>query len=320
MSESHGRVRVAAVDAGDRTGSWIPDVDARMATFESSLSAVLEPSIGSLEDAERIAVVPDVHYPFHPSTGMVTDPALVGALVARLERLEDAEIDVVGASDGIDAERTAAYLGYADVLERFDARFLGVDDETSRTRIVRAVGNRAVPFEVPSRLLESAVVVVPTLRPSESGVIAGGMRTLAALGNETDDSDGRAVAATKVLEPALSILDATTAYGGTPHAANAIFAGSVASTDAVAASLLGRSIDDEPALSHALEDGVTIDVERVGPGAGDLDVDSIGDRLSGGELPATGEMHPAVTAAYRLYAAAGRDAVPPQLEGVERGD
>ncbi|MWV39249.1 DUF362 domain-containing protein [Natrialba sp. INN-245] len=317
---SHGRVRAAAVDAADRTGSWIPDVDARMATFESSLSAVLEPSIDSLEAADRIAVVPDVHYPFHPSTGMVTDPALLGALVAHLERRGDAEIDVCGAGTGIDAERTAAYLGYPAVLERFDATFSGIDDETSRTRVVRSVDDRSVPFAVPTDLLERTVVVVPTLRPTESGAVAGGMRTLAALGEGTDDPDATAVAAADIVDPTLSILDATTAYGGTPHAANAIFAGPTAPTDAVAASLLGRSIDEEPAVSLALEDGARIDVERVGPEARTLDVEAIGDRLSGGELPPKGDMHPIVTAAYRLYAAAGRDAVPPQLEGVSDAD
>jgi len=61
---------------------------------------------------------------------MVTDPAVIGSIVSRLERRTDADIAVAGASDErISVARTAEYLGYASLLERFGAEF--VDQRTS---------------------------------------------------------------------------------------------------------------------------------------------------------------------------------------------
>jgi len=97
-----------------------------MAALESPVRDVLEPSLETLAAADRLTLVPDAHYPFHPSSGMVTDPAVIGSIVSRLERRTDADIAVAGASDDerISVARTAEYLGYASLLERFGAEFV----------------------------------------------------------------------------------------------------------------------------------------------------------------------------------------------------
>ncbi|RQG91248.1 DUF362 domain-containing protein [Natrarchaeobius halalkaliphilus] len=310
------RVRVAAGTGLDH-GGWRPDVDARMAVLEPPIRRLLDANTEALTEADRITLVPDVHYPFHPSTGMVTDPAVVGAIASYLRSRGDADLVVAGASgERIEFDRTLAYLGYPELLERFDAEPVDLVRDEPRTNEIVCVDGRSVPFSVPATLGESTVIVVPTLRPTEEGPVAGGMRTLAAADERTVDPDVTAVAATRVVDPVLSVLDATTAYGSDPHAANAIFAGSTPSVDAVGASLLEREIEDDRALELAFEDGPeTITLERVGAGADRVDVEDIRERLGGGELPPTGTMHPAVTAAYRLYATVGRDAVPPQIEG-----
>ncbi|RQG97107.1 DUF362 domain-containing protein [Natrarchaeobius chitinivorans] len=308
-------VRGAIVGENGRDGNWNPDIDSRMAAFESPIEAVLGPALESLPNEERIAIVPDVHYPFHPSTGMVTDPALVGTIVSTLESHLDADVDVVAETDGIDVDRAATYLGYPSLLERFGAEFVGLDDGDARTTELCDIDGRSVSVSVPTRLLERTVVVVPTLRPTESKTVAGGMRTLAATAESTADPAATTVASTTVLDPFLSVLDATIAYGGEPHAANAVFSGPVSPVDALAGSLLGCPTEKDRALSLALEDrDDPISIERVGRGRHHLDLDALRERLSGGELPPSGATHPAVTTAYRLYAAIGRDAVPPQLE------
>ncbi|RKD97357.1 DUF362 domain-containing protein [Halopiger aswanensis] len=315
-----GPVRAAAVDRGDRRGSWIPDLDARMATFEEPVQALLESALSDetdLETADEITLVPDAHYPFHPSTGMVTDPAVVGALVAALEDRTDADIAVAGATDEIiDLERTGQYLGYRGLLERFDAELVDLaDDAEPRTDAVREVDGRSVSVSVPTRLVRGTVVTVPTLRPTEAGRVAGGMRRLGDLVDSAADSETAAVAATRAIDPALSVTDATTAYGTDPYAADALFAGPAPGVDALGASLFGDATDDDPVLRLTAEtDDEPITVERVGADADDLEFDALRDRLAGAELPPSDETHPAVTTAYRLYAAVGGDAVPPQLE------
>ena len=315
-------VRAAAVDAADRRGGWTPDVDARMARLESPVRAVIEPALesGRLDAAERITIVPDAHYPFHPSTGTVTDPAVVGAIIARLGDRTDADVAVAGVTDElIDFDRTAGYLGYDALLERFGADLvdLAAEDEP-RTETAVAVDDRTVSLSVPERLVDDAVVTAPTLRPTETGAIAGGMRRLADFVNVGDGTadDVAAVAATRAADPALSVMDATVAYGGDPYAANALFAGSTPAVDALGSSLLERSVEDDDAL--ALTVGETTDapitLERVGAAADALDIDAIRERIGGAELPPSDDTHPAVTTAYRLYAAVGGDAVPPQLE------
>lgn len=318
-------VRAAAVDAADRRGGWTPDVDARMARLESPVRAALDPALesGRLDaTAERIAIVPDAHYPFHPSSGMVTDPAVVGATVARLEDRTDADIVVVGATDAlIDFDRTAQYLGYDALLERFDADPVDLADEDEpRTETAVTVDDRSIALTLPERLVDEPIVTVPTLRPTETGAIAGGARVLADFvdvgGVDANaDADDAAVAATRAVDPALSVMDATIAYGGDPYAADALFAGATPAVDAVGSSLLERSIEEDGALRRIVgdTDEAPITMERVG-GADDLDIDAIRERLAGAELPPSDDTHPAVTAAYRLYAAVGGDAVPPQLE------
>lgn len=308
-------VRAAVVDATDQRGGWTPAVDTRLARLASPVRDVLEPTVDAIS-ADRITIVPDAHYPFHPSTGVVTDPAVVGAIVARLEDRTDADIAVAGVTDEyIDFDRTAQYLGYPSILDRFDAELIDLADEDEpRTDAVHEVDGWSVTLSVPERLAESAVVTVPSLRPTADGSIAGGMRRLGACVDCAGDPDVTAIAATRAIDPVGSVMDATMAYGDDPYAANALFAGPVSAVDTVGTSLFERSIEEDEALRLTAVDGEPVGLERVGTGVDALDLGALRNRLSGGTLPPSDATHPAVTAAYRLYAAVGGDAVPPQLE------
>ncbi|MFD1564305.1 DUF362 domain-containing protein [Haloarchaeobius amylolyticus] len=308
---SPASVRAAAVETAGRRGGWVPDVDARLAALESPVRDVLDSSLGTLADADRITLVPDAHYPFHPSSGMVTDPAVIGAMVALLEDETDTEIAVAGASDDTIAfDRTADYLGYTSLLERFDATLVDLAAE-SRVDEGYTVDGTPVMFSIPERLVESAVVVVPSLRPTADGPVAGAMRTLADFVDSSGAPDQAlsSVAATRVLEPAVAVVDATTAYGGEPVAADVLFSGAPSAVDAVASSLLGRSLETDDALKTVREDEEPVSVD------GAVDFDRLRARIPDGELPPPDDPHPAVSTAYRVYAAVAGDAVPPQLEG-----
>lgn len=303
-------VRAAIIDTVDRRGGWIPDVDARMAAVESAVRDVLEPSLETLAAAERLTLVPDAHYPFHPSAGVVTDPAVVGSIVGHLERRTAADVAVAGAStEHIEFDRIADYLGYSSLLERFDATLVDLADEP-HTDDICAVDGSPIALSVADRLIDSTVVVVPSLRPTEDGPAAGAMRTLATMVQCDDETERTPVAATRSVEPAAAVLDATTAYGGDPVATNALFAGPPLAVDAVATSLLGRPLETDEALKTArgADDG-PVSVE-----GNDVDLETIRERVPDGELPPSNESHPAVSTAYRVYAAVAGDAVPPQLE------
>jgi len=162
---------------------------------------------------------------------------------------------------------------------------------------------------VPERLAESTVIVVPSLRPTENGPVAGAMRALAALVDSTADPERVPVAATRVIEPAVSVLDATTAYGGDPAGKRAVrgFGFRRRRRRVLAARPIARD-------RRGAEDGPR--GRRTGHRRGDgVDFERLRERIPDGELPPSDETHPAVSTAYRVYAAVAGDAVPPQLEG-----
>ena len=330
-------VRAVAIPDAPR-GGWTPDDGARQDRYESAVETVLERDLPALADAGRITIVPDAHYPFHPSSGVVTDPAVVGAIVAVLERRLDADLAVAGRSDETIAfDRTASALGYQSLLEGSGATLVDLAGEPTVERVldadsVEANGDPAEErhasearrYSIPERLVEDAVIVVPSLRPTADGTVAGGMRTLSALvTTPTDDGlAGRdpgavAAAAGRAIDPVATVLDATVADDGRPATTNHLFAGTTPAVDALGSSLLERPIEEDAALRRAFGSEPAVGVESVASGA-EPDLASIRTRLDGGGLPPGDDTHPAVTAAYRLYAAVGGDAVPPQLEGGAR--
>lgn len=301
--------------AETRGNYWIPNIDTRMARLEQPVRDLLAPVDDSLAGADEITIVPDVHYPFHPSTGMVTDPAVVGAVAKYLGGETASDLVIAGSSDdSINLDRTAAYLGYSALEERFDCRLRDLSTERD-SRVTVSLSDRPSPVElsVPDSLLENPVVVVPTLRPVEAGPIAGVMRTLGrhvesgVEGREISASD-RTRAAVAAVDPVLSILDATTAFAGEPVAAKTLFTGDPIALDTIGTTLLGRDVNDDDALAVELGPG-TSSVRVSG-----CDFDALRNRVPSGELPPRTSTHPAVSVAYGLYAMVSGDVVPPQLE------
>ncbi len=244
---------------------------------------------------------------------MVTDPALVGALVSTSS---------VGAtprstSSAPEPESTPTEPPPTSATRRFS--------NASKRRFRGSTTRRAGPESFdPSTIgrfrsrcrptSERTVVVVPTLRPTESG------RLPAACGRSQRSAMRRTIRTRRQSRPPTSSIPRSRFSTRRRPTADATRGErDLRRSDGAnrrRRRFASRPVDRRGPHSLALEDGARIDVERVGPEARTLDVEAIGDRLSGGELPPDGDMHPVVTAAYRLYAAAGRDAVPPQLEGM----
>lgn len=297
---------VQATTVARERGGVATDPAARRDVVAAAIEPLLTPARDSLSSADRILLVPDAHYPYHHSTGMVTDPAVVEALLEQLTAWTDANLSIGATSERLPLERTLEYLGYpTDGPPIVDLQ----DAEMSWVEVPTANGERR-PHPVPVPLLEQAVVVVPTLRPTANGRLAGTMATLDRVTRA--DGDQSPLSALRAVEPAVSILDATTAFAGRPHALNALVAGPPAQVDAVGTWLLKRDLGDEPGLADAV--GKPPTVTWVGESANGASLESLRAALPAGDLPPSDEPNPAVKAAYRLYADVSGDVVPPQLE------
>lgn len=281
---------------------------------DDSLRAAVETladrfALDPAEDDGRVVLLPDAHYPFHPSTGLVTNPAVVRVAAAVIgERVGADRVAVaVPSTEWIDAERAAKYLGYDRIEREAGVEVLDLDgaDRTSRTvHLTR----ESVTLDVPKPLLDGTVVPVPTLRHDAEFSVAAGMVTL---GNAVVASPSAAEvrAAAREIDPAATLLDGTYTYTGEPRKSRFVVGSeSVVALENLAALLVGADRTDAPHLD-------SYEGESDRPTA----VKGISVREIAESLPRTapkGEGDDrAMRLGYRLYAAVSGDNTPPQYLG-----
>lgn len=288
-------VRVREVDRSDERA-----LDAACHDLVSGLA-------GELTDTERVVLLPDLHYPFHPSTGLVTDPSVVAAVLAAVDdAVSPADLVVAGAGGRhVGGERAARYLGYQSVVEATEARFLPLDDAPTEERET-VVDGRSVGITVPAPLAEATVLVVPTARTGRATSVAGAMATLARATSATTDTPREVVGASRSIAPAGVVLDATTTFTARPHAAGLLVAGrSPATVDRALATLLGVGVDAESAIELAGGDGPPADAMAT--------LHAAAESVPAGTMPRPGGPGRLARAGYRAYTAVSGDAYPPQL-------
>lgn len=265
-------------------------------------------SSSPVDISNEVLVVADAPYPFHPSTGLVTDPAVAGAVANALRTAGATAVSVaLAGGPHADRDRTQALLGYETVIEHCDLEWVNPEPGTDR-HICHWTGEDGPTwFSVPTDLLDRTVVVVPSLRPTRTNEVAGALRTVARA-IDPGLPDAATIAAADVVEPALAILDATTAYADGPRTPGVLVAGGPPWVDAVATRLLDGALEDDPVLDSALEPD-----ERTVTCSG-VDIEALGDGLPVGRYPTRTTPGPLVSACYRLYATVTGDAVPPQFD------
>lgn len=265
---------------------------------------------------DRVLLLPDVHYPYHPSTGMVTNPDLVAALRSALAaRLPRTEVAVaVRSQPPVDTGRTVDYLGYDDRDDLDAADLLVLDDaRVDVTGIAGAAaengadGDRS-PVALQEPLSEAAVVPVPSARVAGAVPVAGSLALVAAAVGADPTNPEAVERAVRAVDPAGAVVDATYAFAGEPYRARALLCSdAVGAADAVLAELLGVDAGEVPGLPAV---GVGTD----GPvSVAGLDAAALAADLPDGGLPATTDPHPLVRAGYRLYTRVSGDVYPPQL-------
>lgn len=240
----------------------------------------------------RVLVLPDAHYPYHPSTGQVTNPDVVGEFVESL----DAEIAIgISGSRYINADRVGRYLGYERLADKTGATLVDLDAADRVDQRVHFTGG-LVSLGIPEPLLEDDVVVVPTLCQSPRFGVADGMVTLARAVTD-DPTREEIIAATRVCWPILSILDGTFAPAAERRRTDVLLVSDdVVSLSNAAADLLGVERSDIPHLGP----------RRMLPSP----LQWLGNALSSRRPTAGDDM---MAKGYRLYAQMTGDLVPPQM-------
>lgn len=257
----------------------------------------------NVEFEGRVVLVPDLHYPYHPSTGTVTNPDTVSALIDRLLAAGVDGVEIARpATAWSDDASCATYLGYDRLVERSDVEYFDADAGPQASRTV-SVGDQETVVTAPERLLDDSLVV-PALRRREEPTLAGCFDRLAAaaLGREPTafEVDSFAAAA----DPGGALLDATHSYVGEPRRTRALLASvDPLEVERVAAYLLGLGRDALPA-------GAAND-ERPARVSG-LDARELADELPD-ESVSEGSPSPLMKSGYRLYTRVTGDQLPPQL-------
>jgi len=266
-------------------------------------------------DADRVALVPDVHYPYHPSTGMTTNPDVVGALLSALTSRRPGVDPVLAVRSGpeVDTRRTVGYLGFDDVANEHGAT-VAVLDDAATTDVETSTGTRTIP----TPLADAAVVPVPSARIDGALPLFGSLALLARTVG-TDPTDATSVArVVKTVDPVGAVVDATYTFTGKPARARALLAGAdVAAVEHALARLLDVDTGQIPGFggaARATDTGERSARRSAASSVEGLDVDGLAAALPDGELPASTEPHRLVRAGYRLYTRVSGDVYPPQLE------
>lgn len=277
-------------------------------------STIDEAVAGLLDDLDPdlsgpVVVVPDAHYPHHPSTGLVTNPFTVAGVLDWLEARghDDVVVGVVG-SDAVRGSQAASVLGYDRLTRAYDVEVVDLDTE-AHVRKTTTVDGEPVSLDVPERLLESTLVSVPTVRTTDdAGLVSACISLLHATGTERVSAD-RVAAAIDLLSPACTLVDATYAYSGGARASKVLLAGDdpVVLDVTVAEALDYNAV---PYLEH-LRDITDTRVDG-------LDRETLAAALPAGEPdPAEAGPSHAMKTGYKLYAKLTGDGVPPMLLGGE---
>jgi hypothetical protein len=258
-----------------------------------------------VEFSGTVVLVPDLHYPYHPSTGTVTNPDVVSALADHL-------LGSVAGVDGVEIARAATawsddascatFLGYDRIVDRPDVEYFDPETGPQVSRTV-SVDDQETVVTAPERLLDGSLLV-PTLRRRETPTLAAGVDRLAATALGRDPTEFEADAFAAAADPLGAVLDATYSYVGAPRRTRAVLASAAPlEVERVAAFLLG--------LDRAALPAGAADDERPARVRG-LDARELADELPD-ESVADGSPSPLMKSGYRLYTRVTGDRLPPQL-------
>jgi len=201
-----------------------------------------------LPDAGSVMIKPNMHYYFHPSTGSVTNPATVSALIDVL-RKRNGNLDITIAEADASAMLTKhsfKVLGYERIAREKKVRLLNISEGEVIEKTVM-VGRKELTIPVAREVLEADLLInVPTLKAHKLPTISCCLKNIyGAIPKRFKHSyhsmlNDVIVAANEIMKSGLCIVDGTYAFGKHPVKTKVLLAGiNPVAVDSVAARCMG---------------------------------------------------------------------------------
>ncbi len=211
---------------------------------------ILHTFIADADYARGIFIKPNIVFPVRPSSGEITSPVIVKALISAL-RERNPSVDILigeGVAAGCDPQENFRISGYSKLAHELDVPLLDLD-RAERKTVVWKFGK----LELPRAALERTYISLPILKPSSACVISGALKNQKGLvlpsvkkhfhrlGLHEQIAELNAV-----VRPSLTILDCSHFFGR-----NALIAGdNCGEIDATACQLLNIDEPDHVRLAQ----------------------------------------------------------------------
>ncbi len=266
------------------------------------LESAFRTAVGGLvEDGgsdRTVTLLADARYPFHPSTGMVTNPAVIEETIeAVAENVEDPEIQLLSAStEEIDPVTSMQYLGY-DTLDT------GVDYTVTEVE-ESALSDFELPFSLAGVDDELLMINLPTVVGVKERITTSA-ENFQSVFDDCERPNLGTIATTAGKAPHfLTIVDGTYTFTGRPYKSNFVLSGTDMERVDAALSVLYNDLDLDPYLSADSEALVPEDLKQ--------QMESLARELPNEQLR---DQSPSDVMGfmYRKYARITGDGIPPQF-------
>ncbi len=230
-----------------------------------------------LPDNNSLMLKPNMHYYFHPSTGSITNPDTVSALIDVLrKRNNNLDFTIVESdASAMLTKHSFKILGYERIARNKKVGLLNMSGgEIIKKRVI--VRNKELIIPVTRKVLESNLLInIPTLKAHRLTTISCCLKNIfGAISKRFKHSyhvthalNDAIVAANKVLKSSLCIVDGTYGFGKFPVKNKILLMGTdPVATDSIAAKCMGYNPEKIKHLRLAAEEqvGSMFDVETLG--------------------------------------------------------
>jgi uncharacterized protein (DUF362 family) len=227
-------------------------------------------------DVDKIAIKPNMCYYFHPSTGEVTDPKFIGALIDVLEEnlLSEPEIFVAESdASAMKCEYAFKMVGYRKILEEKDVRLVNLAGEDHEVTDIK-IGDWYLRFRIPKILRDCDLIInVPKIKYMSDTKITCALKNMYGCNAYPRKSiyhvalDEAIVGINKIIKTGLVVVDGIVVVGKSTRRLNLIMASEdPVAADAAASKLMGMNPKSVRHIALASMEGL-----------GSLNFTSIGD-------------------------------------------
>ncbi len=215
--------------------------------------------------ARKIVIKPNMCYYYHPSTGEVTDPRFVGALIDVFrENLDVSEIVVVESdASAMKCKNAFGMLGYDKLAAEKNVELVNLAEEKCRI-VTQSFGGREFKFHIPDLFSEADLIVnVPKPKYMESVKLSCALKNFYGCNGYPKKFiyhkviDDAIVAINENIKTHLVVLDGLTVVGTYTKRLNLVMSSEdPVAADSAVATLLGMTPHSIGAIALAVKKGL----------------------------------------------------------------